>query len=226
MPAAASYLITGGARIEATLPHEKASKVVVDSGGRLALLGKDLYQKHFFCDWLLGFLEVPGGKVELEVGGERLDSIKARPAIAAVLGRSPLLYGETIQESLLYRTQGVKKDDLYALVERFYGPGLRARTSPQNPLVDPNGNPVPTQLLGAREHLEVAQINVLLQKTPVVVLDLSSELMAQAISEGFRPARELFESGKTVIAILPPDADTAWVEKLTGLAFGSSIRFE
>ncbi|MBI3541823.1 MAG: hypothetical protein HY075_00925 [Deltaproteobacteria bacterium] len=215
---ASSYLITGGADIE-------AEGVKLEAGARVALVGEDAYRKHYFCDWLLGFVDVAGRAVRMRVGDCELETGRERAQAAAVLGRSPLLYGETIQEALLYRTHEVRKHDLFHLVERFYGPSLRSRTSPLNPLLDAQSKPLPTQILTAREHLEIAQINVLLQKTPVVILDLSSELMAEAISEGFRPAQPLFESGKTILAILPPGKDLAWAEQVTGTRFSAEIDF-
>ena len=191
----------------------------------MALVGPDTYRKHYFCDWVLGFAETTGAEVRIEAGGQILESPADRSRAAAMLGRSPLLYGETIQESLLYRTQGVRKQDLYALVERLYGPGLRARTSPETPLLDRGGRPVPTQTLTAREHLEIAQINALLQRTPLLVLDLSSELMAEAMAEGFRPCPELVLGAKTVLAILPPNADLFWGEAALGGSFSSALTF-
>ena len=79
---------------------------------------------------------------------------------------------------------------------------------------------------GTFEHLEIAQINILLQKTPIVILDLSSELMREALEDGFRPAKELLESGKTILTILPPNKDVAWAESLLGRGFSSSVQFD
>src|SRR5262249_35192019 len=93
------------------------------------------------------------------------------------------------------------------------------------PLTDANGQPVATRALTAREHLEISQINVLLQNCPLVVLDLSSELMTEALSEGYRPSPALVESGMTIIALLPPGKDVAWAEQLLGARFTQSLSF-
>lgn len=220
-----SYLTTGGAEIvaaDAVSPQE----IQIPAGSRLALQGGDTYRKHFFCDWLLGFVTIPGSRVKITVGKKTIEDPTERTLVASVLGRSPLLYGETIQETLLYRTQNVRKQELYEMIEKFYGPSLRARTNPQNPLVDQNNKPVPTQILTAREHIEVAQINLILQKTPVVILDLSSELMNEALNQGFRPARELVMSGKTIITILPPDREAAWAESILNARITKTLKFE
>jgi hypothetical protein len=190
--------------------------VRIPARSMLALTGSDTFSKHFFCDWLMGFVEVPGSRVAIRHGSALISAAPDRTRLAAVLGRSPLLYGETIQESLLYRTREVPKKELYALIEQLYGPSLRHRTDPKNPLLDPNGKPIPTQILTAREHLEIAQINIILQRTPIVVLDLSSELMAEALAEGFRPAPLLLDGTKTIIAILPPGKDAGWAEHVLG----------
>jgi ABC-type uncharacterized transport system YnjBCD ATPase subunit len=219
------YLVTGGAEILAK-PSESSPALTIESGDILALTGGDTYGKHYFCDWLLGFVDVPETLITIKFNGRETTLAKDRTQMASLLGRSPLLYGETIQESLLYRTHDVKKHELYSLIERLYGPSLRARTSAQNPLFDQNGKPVPTQILTAREHLEVAQINLLLQKNPIVILDLSSELMREALDEGFRPARELFESGKTIIVILPTTKDLTWAEELLGQEVSASMTFD
>ena len=224
-PAGSPYLITGGAEILAT-DATRAEPLQLESGSRLALLGTDTFRKHYFCDWLLGYVDVPGSSVTICVGSQTVENLGDRTRLAGLLGRSPFLYGDTIQESLLYRTQNVRKQDLFHLVERFYGAGLRSRTSPENPFCDSKGKPVPTQVLNAREHLEIAQINILLQKTPIVVLDLSSDLMTQALELGYRPCAELFESGKTLIAILPPGKDLAWATEITGQRFSSQMQFE
>lgn len=220
-----AYLSTGGAEIVA-IDAASPQPIKIPAGSRIALQGGDTYRKHFFCDWLLGFVNVPGSLVRITVGKKSIEDAGERTAVASVLGRSPLLYGETIQETLLYRTQNVRKQELYEMIERFYGPSLRARTNPQNPLVDTNNKPVPTQILTAREHIEVAQINLILQKTPVVILDLSSELMNEALNQGFRPARELIASGKTIIAILPPDKDVAWAESILNARITNTLNFE
>lgn len=219
------YLITGGAEITATDKSDAGKVFSIPAGSRVALVGDDTYRKHYFCDWLLGYVDNPDSPVTFKVGAQLHQTPASRTQVASVLGRSPLLYGETIQEALLYRTNNVRKQDLYHLIERFYGPSLRARTSPQNPLFDLNGKPVPTQVLTACEHLEIAQINILLQKTPLVVIDLSSELMNEALSQGFRPAATLFSSGKTIIAILPPGRDFAWAEAIMRHKFTAEVRF-
>lgn len=113
------------------------------------------------------------------------------------------MVGDTIQEAVLWRTNGVRKEALYRFVERMYGTTLRARTNPANPLVDKNLKPIPVFLLNSREHLELAEINLMLAKLPLVTLDFSSPFMHKALAEGFRPARELAESGKTLLVILP-----------------------
>jgi hypothetical protein len=79
-----------------------------------------------------------------------------------------------------------------------------------------NNKPVPTQILTAREHIEIAQINILLQKTPLVVVDLSSPLMTHALAEGFVPCDELIRSGKTVIFIVPPGRTEEWFASKAG----------
>ena len=221
----ASYLRTEGAQISAA-DATGLTPVTIAAGHRLALVGSDTYRKHYFCDWILGFVNVAGSTVKVTVGDTTTSEASARTKIASLLGRSPLLYGETIQESLLYRTNNVRKQELYEMIEHFYGPSLRARTSPQNPLFDENGKPIPTQILTAREHIEIAQINVILQKTPLVILDLSSELMNEALNQGFRPSRELIQSGKTIIAILPPQKDLAWAEEILGTKLTSSLQFD
>lgn len=223
--ASESYLFTSGAEIRAA-DAGGLTPLQIASGARLALVGGDTYRKHYFCDWILGFVNVPGSSVKIRLGEKTIDDAQERTRVAALLGRSPLLYGETIQESLLYRTQNVRKQDLYEMIEKFYGPSLRARTNPQNPLLDVNNKPVPTQILTAREHIEIAQINIMLQKTPIVILDLSSELMNEAINQGFRPARELVNGGKTIITILPPDKDAAWAEAILNSRLTTSLNFD
>jgi hypothetical protein len=221
----ARYLATEGAAIEA-LSELISAPLALDAGEVLALEGPNNHAKHFFCDWLLGFVKVDGGRVRIQAGKRHADSPEDRNAMASVLGRSPLLYGDTIQESLLYRTRGVRKQDLYSLVERLFGPSLRGKTSPENPLFDGNGKPIAPQTLTAREHLEVAQINVILQQTPLVILDLSSELMREALVEGFRPAPELTRSGRTLIVIVPQGKNTAWAESVLGRKFDRTLQFE
>jgi hypothetical protein len=188
--------------------------LALKAGEMLALEGSNNHAKHYFCDGLLGFVKVKGATV----APENLNST------AAVFGRSPLLYGDTIQESLLYRTQGVRKQELYDLIGRLFGPSLRARTTPLNPLFGNDGEPVATQSLTAREHLEVAQINVILQKAPLVIIDLSSELMREALEEGFRPAAELL--ARTLIVILPPNRSAAWAELVLGRPADGCLQFE
>lgn len=220
----ASYLRSSGVQISAA-DAAGLTPLTIGAGNRLALVGSDTYRKHYFCDWILGFVNVAGSTVKIKVGETVIGDAGHRTKIASLLGRSPLLYGETIQESLLYRTNNVRKQELYEMIERFYGPSLRARTSPQNPLLDVNGKPIPTQILTAREHIEIAQINLILQKTPLMILDLSSELMNEALNQGFRPSRELIQSGKTIIVILPPQKDLVWAEEILGTKMTSSLEF-
>lgn len=216
------YLVTPGAELNAQGAALWPS-VHIAPGAHIALIGDDTYCKHYFCDWLLGFVEIANSRVSMRIDDTVVTEARHRTNAAALLGRSPLIFAETVQEALLYRTRDVRKQDLYELIDRFFGPGLRARVNPQNPLFDLAGNPVPTQALTAREHLELTQINVLLQRTPLVLLDFSTKLMLEAIHEGFRPAPALFASGKTVLAILPPGKDLAWVEATTQQKFTSSI---
>ncbi|MEW6056528.1 MAG: hypothetical protein AB1540_07920 [Bdellovibrionota bacterium] len=217
-----TYLTTGGAEIWAqeSPSHEP---IHIRSGEKIALVGTDNYRKHFFCDWILGFVELPQSRVEIQTRVRSLQKTAARTTSAVILGRSPLLYGDTIQESLLYRTSHVRKEVLYELVERLYGPSLKKRTDPKNRLLDLNAKPIPTQLLTAREHIEISQINALLQKTPILVFDLSSTLMLEAFAQGYTPCPELSKSGKTWIVILPPDQTVEWAESL--LRVGLSLSF-
>lgn len=222
------YFITGGASIEARLPG-LSPPLSLDAGARLALIGHDTYRKHWFCDWILGFAQIPGSSVSFQVGEKILTQHQERMEVATVLGRSNLLpshSAETLQESLLFRTSNVRKQDLHYFVERFYGPNLRKRTSPQNPFADSNDRPILTQSLSAREKIEVAEINLLLQKPSLLILDFSSALMQMALSEGYKPREELFTSGKTVIAIAPTGRDLNWLESLTGALFSSSLNLD
>ncbi|MBI2606074.1 MAG: hypothetical protein HYW49_08345 [Deltaproteobacteria bacterium] len=218
-----SFLITGGAEIWARTSFA-AAPIHIESGSCLAITGEDAFRKNFLCDWLLGFKDLEGASIEFRLGSEAFEAPERRKQYSAILGRSPLMYGETIQEAILYRTQAVRKDALYYFMERLYGLSLKARTNPQNPLLDKNNKPIPTQILSAREHLEIAQINVMLQKTALVVLDFSSPFMRKAFAEGFRPARELFESGKTILVILPETETIQWAEDVMGLRFTGTLK--
>lgn len=225
---ARAYLYTPGARITATSNGNQILPTVqLEAGKSLALLGTSTFHKHYLCDWLLGFVEASGTNVVLEIVNEKKLTRSILPnermQHASVLGRSPILCGETIQEALTYRTHHVRKHDLKAMVEHFFGPTLRAKTNPEARFFSRDGIPVSTHSLTAREHLEIAQINVLLQKTEVVILDLSSELMAEAMAQGFVPAPELFLSGKTILTIIPPNRDLKWAEALLKHKFDQAL---
>lgn len=196
------FLLSPGATVKAAGPGQN-EPFLIQAGSHLALTGPNSYQKHFFCDWIFGFIDLPDTHVMIDVDGTQVDIPRERTQMVSLLGRSPLLYGETVQESLNYRTQNVRKGDLLYLVEKLYGPTLKKRVDPNNPLFDKNGKPIPTHMLTAREHLEIAQINLLLQKTPIAILDFSSELMQAALEEGFVVADELLKSRRTVISVLP-----------------------
>lgn len=218
----ASYLSTGGAEIR-TSSAPGAICLHVQAGSRVAILGDDLFKKHCFCDWVLGFHEPNGSNVRMEYNGSSIEDPAERLRLASLLGRSPLLVGETIQESMLYRTKNIGKAELFDAIKRFYGPGLRDRTDPRNPLLGRDGKPISTQHLTVREHLEVAQINVMLQKSPLVIIDLSSRLMEEALAQGFRPCLEFETSGKTLFFILPPERDIGWANTVTGLTISASL---
>ncbi len=226
-----SFLITGGAEIWARTSATSVP-IHIEGGSCLAITGEDAFRKNFLCDWILGFKDLPGASTEFRLGCEAFETSEKRKRYSAILGRSPLMYGETIQEAILYRTRAVRKDALFYFMERLYGLSLKARTNPQNPLLDKNNKPIPTQILSAKEHLEIAQINAMLQKTALVVFDLSSPFMHKAFAEGFRPARELFESGKTILAILPSTVEfekseteiIQWAEDVMGFRFTGTLR--
>ncbi len=213
-----AYLITGGAEIIARSSNE----VHIEAGSVVAIEGTDSFKKNFFVDWLMGFQAV--GDVEFKLGEAHITNPEQRKALSTVLGRSAFTYGETVAEALLYRTQGVRKEALYYFIERLYGSTLRARTNPANPLVDKNNKPIPTYILNSRELLEIAQINLMLQKPALVTLDFSSPFMHKALGEGFRPAREIFESGKTVLVILPSSELRARTEEIMGCKFTATIQ--
>jgi hypothetical protein len=220
----AIYLITGGAEITATLPGG-GPMVHVEPGAKLALCGPGTPQKHYFCDWLLGFLEIPNSTITVGVGDRVLSTAAQRLSQSALIGRSPMLFGATLQDALLYRTSGVRKPELLYFVERLFGPSLKRRANPANPFVDADGAPISTHSLTSREHLEVAQINLILMKTPLVVFDLSSDLMREAMEQGFRPSEELLDSGKTVLFILPPGKDVSWAQAVIGRPLTGSVQF-
>ena len=222
------YLKTAGAKITADSGgNAMLSTLHIDAGKTIALLGSSTFHKHYLCDWLLGFVEAKNTKVSLELSNGKNTTRAVEPhdraQHASVLGRSPILCGETIQEALTFRTHHVRKSELKEMVEHFFGPTLRAKTNPEARFFDRDGAPVSTHSLTAREHLEIAQINVLLQKTPVIILDLSSELMAEAMAQGFVPAPELFTSGKTVLTIVPPSRDLKWAETVLKHKFEQTL---
>ncbi|MBI2606073.1 MAG: hypothetical protein HYW49_08340 [Deltaproteobacteria bacterium] len=210
---------------------EASEPIHIESGARMAIVG-DASRKSAFCEWLAGYTQPPGGRIEFWLGAAALGSAPLRKRHSAILGRAPATYGETIQDAVLFRASNVAKKALYGFIERFYSPSLKARMSPRNPLLDREGRHVPLRSLTAREQLEVAQINVMLQRTALVVFDLSSAFFRKALAEGFRPARVLLESGKTILAILPSpcelvgnDADMVeWAAETMAFAFTGMIK--
>ena len=223
-----TFLITGGAEILARSSNE----IHIEAGSVVAIEGTDTFKKSFFVDWLMGFQEIGNSSVEFKLGETCIRSHEQRKSISMIIGRSAFTYGETVSEAVLYRTNGVRKEALYYFIERLYGSTLKARTNPANPLVDKNSKPIPTYILNSRELLEIAQINLMLQKPALVTLDFSSSFMHKALSEGFKPAPEIFESGKTVLVILPSGEQTvhsreelrARTEKMLGCKFTATIQ--
>lgn len=169
------------------------------------------------CDLLLGFKTIENEPIEFTIGETTISNPKNFKNHAAILGRSPLLYGETIQDAILYRTQNVKKAELYYFIERLYGKTLKAKTNPQNPILDPNNKILPLQILTEKEHVEVAEINAMLAKSSLVVFDLSSNFMNKALDQGYRPSQELLQSGKTILVLMPEKDSLKNSEKVTDL---------
>ena len=222
----AQWLATPGASIKA--PHSPLDgPVAIEAGARLWLTGSNASQKHYFCDWLMGFVGQGPSSVTLKFNEKSIETPSKRAECFSVLGRSPLLYGTTLRDALLYRTQNVRKNMMLELAAKCFGPSLKARAHADNPLADASGVPLTTESLTAREHLEVAQVNVLLQRTPVIVVDLSSELVNEALEEGFQFAPELTQSAKTILVILPPKLSREAAVRLLGSSFasGSELNF-
>lgn len=218
------YLITGGAEVTAQ-PDINSPVIQMEAGSRIALEGMGTLQKHYFCDWILGFLDLPKAKIQISLAERALLTNVERAQHSALIGRSPMLFGSTIQDALLYRTQNVRKAELLYFVDKLFGPSLKEKSSPLNPFVDHEGNPISTSQLTSREHLEVAQINLILMKTPLVVFDLSSDLVREALEQGFRPSNELLDSGKTILFILPVEKNAAWAEEILGRKLTGTLQF-
>ncbi len=223
-------VVSGAEILARTAAHSEP--IHIESGARMAIAG-DESRKRAFCQWLAGHAQFPGGRnIEFWLGTAALGSAPLRKRHSAILGRAPATYGETIQDAILFRASNVAKKALYGFIARFYSPSLKARMSPRNPLLDREGRHVPMRALSAREQLEVAQINVMLQRTALVIFDLSSAFFRKAVAEGFRPARVLLESGKTILTILPSpcelvsnDTDMVeWAAEIMAFAFTGMIK--
>lgn len=220
-----AFLFSGGTTIES-----KNLNLFIETGSRALIHSGNPANLELFCDHLLGFKTVDNSNdITFTVGEETYTKIEDRKNKAAILGRSPFMVGETIQEALYYRAYNVKKMVLYYFLEKIYGPTLKAKTSPQNPLLDKNNKPIPTQTLTEKELLEISEINVMLSKLPLIVLDLTSVFMKRAMAQGYKPSKELLNSGKTILVLcedaLPADTDLiTTIEVNLGTRLTSSLK--
>lgn len=215
------YLVTGGVRIWIS-PPSGTPPFEIEPGACVALTGTQIIKKRFFCDWIMGIRDWPDHSVLFETSQGLYFEAGERRKISGILGTNPIVHSKTLHESILFGTTGVEKNQLYTLIDQLFGPTLRAKTNPKNPLFDSQGKPILTCNLSPVELLEIAQINLILQKVSVVILDMNSPSIQEALNLGFRFAPPLFESGKTILVLTEQQNS---FENCLGRPFTTSIQF-
>ncbi len=160
-------------------------------GQRVKVLTEEPATGKKFLNWLSGFQDC--NHCELFFSGAPA-SIQERQKTVARLYKPA--FGKTLHEIILFQTEQNCKDELFRLVDELYGPELRNLTDPKQPLFSKNkSEPLQMdsllQTLTARSLLEISQINLLLRKPKVIVINESSGLLKKAALQGFKISPEL-----------------------------------
>lgn len=217
------YLHSGG--IEISIKMDDDSVFRIESGSHVVIRGTEVFQKNYLIDWFLGYQEMPHFNIEFIFNHKSVSHQEIRNNLSVLIGRSPILFGEKIQDAIFFRTKNVNKEVTMYFIEKMYGSTLKSRTNPENPFLDLNHKPIPIYNLSCREHLEIQSINAILQQSPLVVIDTTSATLNTAIEEGFKLNNILGANGKTIITIVSePFNKTYWEDKLS-LNFTKELNF-
>lgn len=173
-------------------------------GSWVVLGGKDDFAKALFCDLCFHYIHPEQGKVDPLLSGRDV----------SFLGRASTTYGRSLVDHLTCGVQESSRNLLeivgrHSLSERFH-------RHLEKESLEFKGGKISRELeLDERDHLELAEANLLLQRRRAAVIDTTTDFYQIAKEQGFQHSDLFLGSGKTILWIVDESKTFSgpWSEK-------------
>jgi len=173
-------------------------------GSWVILGGEDDFAKALFCDLCFHYIHPEQGKVDPLLTGRDV----------SFLGRASTTYGRSLVDHLTSGVQETSRKLIeivgrHSLSERF------ERHLAKGSLAFKEGKTSRELELDERDHLELAEANLLLQRRRAAVIDTTTDFYQIALEQGFQHSDLFLGSGKTILWIVDESKTFSgpWTEK-------------
>lgn len=152
------------------------------------LYGEDDFAKALFCDLCFGYIKPDAGSV----------SPKLKSADLSFIGRSSTTYGKTLVDHLTCGVNNDRKELLEFLMKNVLSDRFKRHINPHNFFEFKENKPAYDVELDERDFLEIAEVNLLLQKKKAIVIDTTTDFYEIAVELGFQHSNQLLSSEKAI----------------------------
>ncbi|MCO5143961.1 MAG: hypothetical protein M9962_12800 [Oligoflexia bacterium] len=156
------------------------------------LYGEDDFAKALFCDLCFGYIKPDEGSV----------SPKFKSSDLNFIGRSNTTYGKSLLDHLTCGVTNDKKELLQFLMRKVFSNRFKRHLNPNNFFEFKENKQAHEVDLDERDFLEIAEVNLLLQKKKAIIIDTTTDFYEIAVELGFQHSDQVLDSEKTIFWII------------------------